>query len=189
MLSENERWLLSYYRASEITGAMFFGRIAKMQRPGPVQADLTMHFADEAQHARWFTECMESLSVQPLKLNYAYQDDYLQTAGVPTNFMEILSITQAFEKRILNTYAKHLRVPGTPMPVKRTLQRIMRDEKWHVEWIKQSLRDMEAEYGKEHIERTLDRHTAADRETYRRFVSEHAERIDFLLQVKGERAA
>jgi len=189
MLSENERWLLSYYRASEITGAMFFGRIAKMQRPGPVQADLTMHFADEAQHARWFTECMESLSVQPLKLNDAYQDDYLKTAGPPTNFMEILSITQAFEKRILNTYAKHLRVPGTPTPVKRTLQRIMRDEKWHVEWIKQALRDMEPVYGKEHIERTLDRHTAADKETYRKFVNEHAERIDFLLQVKGEKAA
>lgn len=185
MLSENERWLVSYYRVSEITGAMFFGRLAKMQRPGPVQADLTQHFADEAQHARWFTECMESLDVKPLKLSFAYQDDYLTTAGVPTNFMEVLSITQVFEKRILNTYARHLKVPGTPPPVKRTLQRIMRDEKWHVEWVKQALRDLEPQYGKDHIERTLDRHTAADRETYRRFIDEHGERVTFLLEANG----
>lgn len=185
MLSENERWLVSYYRASEITGAMFFGRIAKMQRPGPVQANLTQHFADEAQHARWFTECMESLDVKPLKLSFAYQDDYLQTAGVPTNFMEVLSITQAFEKRVLNTYAKHLRVPTTPVPVKRTLQRIMRDEKWHVEWVKQALRDLEPAYGKEHIERTVERHAEADRQTYRRFLDEHGERIAFLLEGSG----
>jgi len=188
MLSENERWLVSYYRASEITGAMFFGRIAKMQRPGPVQADLTQHFADEAQHARWFTECMESLGITPLKLSFAYQDDYLKTAGVPSNFMEVLSITQVFEKRILHTYAKHLRVAGTPTPVKRTLQRIMRDEKWHVEWVRQALQDLEPEYGKAHIDATLERHAAADRETYRRFLDEHGQRVEFLLQVKGSAA-
>jgi len=182
MLSENERWLLSYYRASEITGAMFFGRIARMQRPGPVQADMTQHFADEAQHSRWFTECMESLDVKPFKMSFAYQDDYLQTAGVPTNFMEVLSITHAFELRILKTYALHRSVPGTPIPVKRTLERIMRDEKWHVEWVRTALKDLEGEYGKEHIKDTLERHAAADRETYRRFLDQYSERVDFLLK-------
>jgi rubrerythrin len=181
MLSENERWLLSYYRSSEITGAMFFARIAKTQKPGPVQTDLTSHFADEAQHSRWFSECMESLDVQPLNLRFAYQDDYIETAGVPTNFMEVLSITQVFEKRILNTYAKHLRVPGTPAPVKRTLQRIMRDEKWHVEWVRRALKDLEPRYGKELVDRTLERHFEADRTTYKRFLDEYGERIAFLL--------
>jgi rubrerythrin len=182
MLSENERWLLSYYRASEITGAMFFGRIAKMQRPGPVQADLTQHFADEAQHARWFTECFESMQETPIKLSFAYQDDYLATAGVPVNFMEVLSITQAFEKRILNSYGRHVRLPSTPTPVRRVLQRIMRDERWHVEWVKHALMDLEPQYGKEVIERTLERHAAADRATYKRFLDEYGERVAFLTQ-------
>lgn len=185
MISENEIWLLSYYRSSEIVGAMFFGRIARLLRPGAVQADVMQHFADEAQHARWFTECMESMDVTPFKLPVAYQDDYLATAGVPTNFMEVLSITQAFEKRILNTYAHHLKVDSTPSPVRRTLERIMRDERWHVQWVRQALRDLEPQYGKETIERTLQRHVDADRETYGRFLQEHAERVEFLARAKG----
>ena len=28
-LAENDRWLLSFYRSSEINGALFFGRIAR----------------------------------------------------------------------------------------------------------------------------------------------------------------
>ena len=182
MLSENERWLVSFYRASEITGAMFFGRVAKMLKPGPTQADLTQHFADEAKHSVWFTEAMESLNVKPVKMQFAYQDDYLVTAGPPINYMEVLSITQVFEKRILNTYAKHLQVPATPAPIKRTLERIMRDERWHVQWVKQALKELEPLYGKENIERTLERHTQADRETFGRLMHEHGQRLDFLLE-------
>jgi bacterioferritin (cytochrome b1) len=185
MLSENEQWLLSYYRASEITGAMFFGRIAKLLKPGPLQADLTQHFADEAQHAAWFTECMESLGAPPLKLSYAYQDDYLRSAGVPTNLMEILSITQVFEKRVLNTYARHVRFPGARSPVVRVLKRIMRDESWHVQWVRQSLKDLEPTYGKDHIAQTVSRHTAADRVTYERFIREYGQRIEALIGKQG----
>ena len=50
-----ERWLLSFYRSSEISGALFFGRLANVIRDPRVQLDLTRHFADESQHARWFS--------------------------------------------------------------------------------------------------------------------------------------
>src|SRR5262249_37702424 len=46
-VTENELWLLSYYRSSEINGALFFGRVARTIR-GPLQVDVTHHFADEA---------------------------------------------------------------------------------------------------------------------------------------------
>ena len=49
-VAENELWLLSYYRSSEINGALFFGRVARTVR-GPLQVDVTHHFADEANHA------------------------------------------------------------------------------------------------------------------------------------------
>jgi rubrerythrin len=189
MIPENEIWLLSYYRSSEIVGAMFFGRVARSLRPSAVQADMMQHFADEAQHARWFTECMESLNVQPLKLPFAYQDDYLATAGPPANFMEILSITQVFEKRILNTYAHHLNADSTLSPVRRTLQRIMRDERWHVQWVRDALRSLESVYGKDEIEATHARHLAADRETFGRFLDEHAQRVEFLRDQKANAMA
>jgi len=189
MLSENELWILSYYRASEITGSMFFGRIAKLVPPGPMQADLTQHFADEAQHSTWFTECIESLGARPLKLPFAYQDDYLRSAGVPSNFMEVLSITQVFEKRILNTYSKHAKLPNTRPAVERVLRRIMRDESWHVQWVRAALKDLEPRYGKDHIAETLERHTTADNETYARFLREYAERVEFLARAQEQDGA
>ena len=57
-LSENELWLLSFYRTSEISGSLFFGKLARTLRPGPIQIDMTKHFADEANHAWYWTECI-----------------------------------------------------------------------------------------------------------------------------------
>ena len=50
-IDENERWLLSYYRHCELGGALFFGRLSRVVRPGPLQLEMTRQFADEARHA------------------------------------------------------------------------------------------------------------------------------------------
>ena len=49
--TDNLHWILSFYRTSEISGALFFGQLANALRPSRIQADMTRHFADEAQHA------------------------------------------------------------------------------------------------------------------------------------------
>jgi len=64
-LSDDELFVLSYYRSSEINGSLFFGRLARVLRPGPVQHDLTKHFADEAQHAWYWTDCLDRLGARP----------------------------------------------------------------------------------------------------------------------------
>jgi hypothetical protein len=53
----------------------------------------------------------------------------------------------------------------------------MEDEKWHIQWIRDALKDMEAEYGADHIRDTLKRFTLADREVYAKTAEEHQERI------------
>src|ERR1043166_5120509 len=60
-IGENELWLLSFYRTSELSGALFFGRLARALRAGPIQRDLTHHFADESQHAWYWTRCIAEL--------------------------------------------------------------------------------------------------------------------------------
>ncbi|MFC7760712.1 hypothetical protein ACFQY4_23855 [Catellatospora bangladeshensis] len=64
-MSENERWLLSYYRASEINGALFFGRVARTVR-GPLLVDVTHHFTDEANHANYWTKCLDDMDLTPV---------------------------------------------------------------------------------------------------------------------------
>lgn len=181
MLSENELWILSFYRTSEISGALFFGRLAKSMRPGAIQRDLTKHFSDEAMHSWYWTSCIERLGGQPLKLSEAYQDQYLAAAGMPVNLMEVLAITQVFEKRVINQYARHNQLPGLHTEVRDTLAKIMVDEKWHIEWIHDALKKMETEYGKELIETTLRRFQAADREVYSKTIQEHEERIQSII--------
>ncbi len=181
MLSENELWLLSFYRSSEISGALFFGRLAQSLRPGHIQRDLTKHFADESAHAWYWTSCIERLDAKPLKLNEVYQDQYLEAAGMPVNIMEVLAITQVFEQRVISQYSVHSQVPGLNPIVRETLQKIMKDEKWHIEWIRDALHEMEEKHGKELIEKTQRKFKEADREVYQHTMSEHGERIREIL--------
>lgn len=184
MLSENELWILSFYRTSEISGALFFGKLAKSMKPGNIQRDMTKHFSDEALHSWYWTSCIERLGAQALKLSEAYQDQYLAAAGMPVNLMEVLAITQVFEKRVVNQYARHHQVPGLQPEVRDTLAMIMVDEKWHIEWIHDALKRMEPEYGKDFIEATLSRFRQADQDVYGKTMQEHEERIEDLVRLK-----
>lgn len=182
MIGENERWLLSFYRTSEISGSLFFGRLARSLKPGPVQHDMTKHYADEAMHAWYWTDCLAKLGAEPLELEAAYQDQYLAAAGMPANLMEILAITQVFERRVINQYAVHSRVEGLNGVVRDTIERIVADEKWHIRWIRDALRAMEPDYGKDTIDATMARFLRADREVYEKTVREHAERVEELMR-------
>ena len=185
-LSDDELFLLSYYRVSEINGSLFFGRLARALRPSPIQHDLTRHFADEARHAWYWTDCLDRLGARPLKLSEAYQDQYLEAAGLPVNLMEVLAITLVFERRVINQYAKHLAVPHLQAEVGETIERIMEDERWHVQWVRDALRGMEDRHGKEHVEATLRRYREADQEVYAKTLQEHEDRVRFLVEARRE---
>jgi bacterioferritin (cytochrome b1) len=186
MIDENDLWILSYYRISEISGALFFGRLARSIPAGPIQHDLTKHFSDEAIHAWYWTECIDQLGSKPLKLKEAYQDQYLSAAGMPANIMEILAITQVFERRVINQYARHSQIPEIATPVLKTLQRIMIDERWHIQWVADALGSLTPEYGKEVIDQTVQRYWKADQEVYQKTLQEHEDRIAHLIQKRGK---
>ena len=125
-ISDNHHYILSYYRTGEITGALFFGRLAKMMRPGPIQMDMTKHFSDEAAHAYYWTEAIRRLGREPLKLRDSYQDQYNEAIGIPVNIMETLAVTQVFERRVINAYARHERATNLDPVVKETSPKLWR---------------------------------------------------------------
>jgi len=186
MLSKNERWLLSFYRTSEINGALFFGRLARALRPGPIQADMTRHFADESQHARYWTDCITTLGSEPLKLRDAYQDQYLEAGGMPVNLMEILAVTLVFERRVVGQYVTHSKVPDLKQPIRDTLDKIMDDERWHVSWVGGALKELEKTWGEDEVARTLKRYTDADQEVYRKTLAEHEHIIGELMSFRAK---
>lgn len=185
MLDENVHWLLSFYRTSEISGALFFGHLARTLKPGPIQCDMSRHFADEAQHARYWTDCMTQLGVEPLKLGESYQDRYLAEAGLPANLMEILAITQVFECRVIGQYARHRQLPALESEISDTITRIMIDERWHIRWVRNALKTLETEFGATMIETTLQRYRSADEAVYRELVAEQGDRLQDLYQARA----
>ena len=96
--------------------------------------------------------------------------------------MEILAVTQVFERRVINQYARHARVPDLQPEIRETLERIMQDEKWHIQWVRAALRRMEPDYGKESIEAAVRRCSEADQQVYQQTLSEHAKRVQHLLK-------
>lgn len=185
-LSEDDLFVLSFYRSSEINGSLFFGRLARALKPGPIQHDLSKHFADEAQHAWYWTDCIDRLGGRPMKLADAYQDRYLEAVGLPMNMMEVLAITLVFERRVINQYAKHLAAPGIQPEVGETISRIMEDERWHVQWVRDALGVLETRFGGEHVKATLERYREADREVYAQALHEYEERFAFLADPRRE---
>ena len=180
-ISENERWILSFYRSSEISGSLFFGRLARSVRDSRIQADLTKHYADESQHAWYWTQCLGDLDLKPIILHESYQDQYLAAIGIPTNMMEVLAITQIFERRVIGQYGIHRHIEDLNPIVAKTLDRIMEDEKWHIKWVGDALKLMEADYSKELIEKTLQRFQDADTDVYAKTLAEHGERMTSLF--------
>lgn len=181
MICDDELWLLSFYRVSEISGSLFFGRLARSMKPGPIQIDMTKHFADEAQHAWLWTECLGKLGLEPLKVEEAYQDQYIAEAGMPVNVMEVLAITQIFEQRVLRQYNMHRQIPNLNPIVRTYLETIMKDEEWHIKWIRGELKKMEAEYGRDNILATLKRFHEADERVYQKAMEENAHRLKNIL--------
>jgi demethoxyubiquinone hydroxylase (CLK1/Coq7/Cat5 family) len=181
-ISENDRWLLSYYRSSEIDGAVFFGKVAEAVRSPDLAADIAQHFADEAKHAAIWTRCLSDLGVDPLRIRGSYQSQYFDTIGAPANLMEILAITQVFERRVIGQYHRQLRYPSTHPRVRTALEQIMADERWHLQYVRRALASMTDRYGAERVEATIARYTQADNEVYARTLAEYGDRMAFVAK-------
>jgi hypothetical protein len=61
----------------------------------------------------------------------------------------------------------------------------MEDERWHISWVRGALKDLEGEYGAEHVRATVRRYQQADREVYAATLREHEDRLGFLASRAG----
>ncbi len=143
-LEPDELWVLSYYRASELAGALFFGRLARRTRDPEMSALLTEHFAEEARHAWLWTETIRRLGHLPVLINETYQAQYVREIGLPSSMPQILLLTRVFEERIYHHFSRHARRPDTHPLVKETLLAMLRDEDGHLEWVGRKLAEYEA---------------------------------------------
>jgi acyl carrier protein len=165
-ITENELWLLSYYRESELAGALLMGRLARETDDDDLRVRLTEHCAEEARHAWAWTEAILKVGGTPRRVSETYQSRYHAAVGNPSNLLEVLALTQIFERRVVRHFKAHLAWPGTHPEVARTLQQLIDEEVGHIRWVKDRLDAYAAIHGESIVREMLDRFQRIDEQVY-----------------------
>ena len=165
-ISENDLWILSYYRESELAGSLIMGRLARETDDDDLRVHLTEHCAEEAHHAWLWTETILKVGGTPKRVAETYQTRYYAEIGTPTSLLEILALTQVFERRVIRHFRAHMKWPNTHPAVLETLQRMIDDEVGHISWVKDRLDRYAAEKGEAVVTETMRRYTEVDQRVY-----------------------
>ena len=165
-ISENDLWILSYYRESELAGGLIMGRLARETDDDDLRVHLTEHCAEEAHHAWLWTETILKVGGTPKRVAETYQARYYAEIGMPASLLEILTLTQVFERRVIRHFRAHLKWPDVHPAVAETLQRMIEDEVGHISWVKDRLDRYAAEKGEALVKETMRRFTEVDERVY-----------------------
>jgi acyl carrier protein len=165
-ITRNELWLLSFYRESELAGALIMGRLAQQTEDDDLRVRLTEHCAEEARHAWAWTETILEVGGTPQRVTETYQSRYHALLGDPSSVLEVLALSQIFERRVVRHFRAHLSWPGTHPAVKRTLQQLIDDEVGHIRWVKDRLDAYAASHGDSVVKEMLERFQRVDDQVY-----------------------
>ena len=131
----NLAWRLSWYRQSELEGALLLGRMVRQASDPYLVSRLTRHCADEARHAWLWERTLARLDLVAVRIFRSYQSLYLDHAGPPASVEDVLAMTHVFERRVHQRFTEELGQPGLPEPARRTFATLLRDEQCHLDWI------------------------------------------------------
>ena len=80
-VSDNDIWILSYYRESELAGSLVMGRLSQETDDDALRAKLTEHCAEEARHASLWSDTIIELGALPRRVRETYQTRYHERLG------------------------------------------------------------------------------------------------------------
>jgi demethoxyubiquinone hydroxylase (CLK1/Coq7/Cat5 family) len=164
---------LNFYRASELHGGLVLGRVVARVRDPELVLELTRHSAEEVLHAQLWTETILAVGGEPLPVRETYQRRYAAVIGAPASLLDILALTQVFERRVYRHFLEHARLRETHPEVRATLLRMVEEEKHHLSWVKRWL-DRQAEKRPAEVADKLRHYTAVDASIYERLAREYS---------------
>lgn len=155
----------SYYRDAELRGANLLFLLLRMIDDPESQANLTQHLSEETRHAWLWTQRIQELGAEPIKVEDGYQVRIGKRAGRPRDIVDLFALTVVVEQRALRRYVEHMRRVDTPEPTREVLRAVTKDEGWHIDWIRQKAREIAEKRGDpERFDRALEKFRAIDRE-------------------------
>jgi len=142
--TDRELWVLSFYRNSELHGALLMGRLARTLTDTNLLVQVTRHSATEARHAAMLSETIAAVggSIDPHVTTV--QEYYSAKGGVPVSLIDLLVLSEVLEHRVLETYRAHLTRADVAPRVRQCLTDILREmeeeeDGEHAGWIDEAL--------------------------------------------------
>lgn len=164
-ITPRELGFLNFYRASELHGGLILGQVARRARGSALVLELTRHSAEEVVHAQLWTETIIAVGGRVRPVRETYQARYARLVGTPTALVDVLALTQVFERRVYRHFTEHLHRAGTHPCVRATLERMLEEEKGHLRWVKRWLDEQRIALGNT-VAETLARYADADAVVY-----------------------
>lgn len=172
-ITETELQWLNFYRASELHGGLLLGQLARRVRDSTLILELTRHSAEEVVHAQLWTEAILEVGGRPRPMRDTYQARYAEHVGITRSTLDVLALTQVFERRVYRHFLDHADLPGTHAAVRRTLLRMVEEEKSHLSWVKRWL-DRQAETRPDAVLDAMTRYAEIDRRVYEELVGDYS---------------
>lgn len=145
-LTDRELWLVNFYRNSELHGALLMGRLARTVSDNTLLVEMTAHCATEARHAAMLSRTIAAAGGRLDPTIAPIQERYSDEGGVPAALVDILVLSETLERRVRDSYHRHLSRESPHPAVRETLDSIVAE--------------MEAKCGAEHagwIDQAIDR--------------------------------
>jgi len=174
--STSEIALLNFYRASELHGGLILGQMVRRARDPELILNLTRHSAEEVMHAQLWTETIIAIGGHPAPVRATYQTRYAEEVGTPISMLEILALTQVFERRVYRHFTEHVRMPGLQPVLVATLRRMLDEERGHLTWVKRWL-DAQSARRPDEVREIMRKYAAVDEQIYAAIAREYGWRL------------
>ena len=172
--------LYSYYRDAELRGATLLLKLIMRVEDSEAQVKLSRHLADETRHAWLWTKKIADMGGAPIRVADGYQTRIGQEVGIPKTLIDLFALTVVVEERAQRRYLEHARRPDVEPDTLKILHEVTKDEKWHIGWIKNKLKELAAaDGGEEKMVATLERYREIDRRVIADLVAKEREAFGF----------
>src|SRR5215475_7636362 len=172
--------LYSYYRDAELRGATLLLKLIMRIDDAEAQVKLSRHLADETRHAWLWTKKIADLGATPVRVLDGYQTRLGQEIGIPKTLVDLFALTVVVEERAQRRYLEHARRPDVEPDTLEILHEVTKDEKWHIGWIKNKLKELAAANGgEEKMMATLERYRDIDQRVVADLIAKEREAFGF----------
>jgi len=130
------------------------------------------------------------MGAAPVRVADGYQTRIGQEVGIPRTLIDLFALTVVVEERAQRRYLEHARRPDCDPETLEILHEVTKDEKWHIGWIKNKLKELAAANGgEEKMQATLERYREIDRKVVADMLAKEREAFGFSFSDAPESSA